>query len=903
LILFKRVKIAQAQRLISLNENNVLFVTSLLRAREIKMAEALRAIGWTVILAYSKTTPFDPEAHFDLAISTETAEEVHELARILSPKVCHVFSGAVDDVVELFCEKKPTPIVIDMNDVFAPSLFDYCEERFEPTKKCLKQADGFCGRDLQLNTIRRLDGWKIPDKKIFFPEYCWNNLEVGTVEKLSDEEVHVVSIGTFCLEKNGQYDSGYLKLAQLLTEQKIHFHIYPHWFYRQARNSSFNWSLRDDFSDFFELQKHTPYLHIHECLPLDELMKELPKYDFGIVSGGSDRLDQTLSILKRPYLDACYSGRISDYLDAHLPVLINSEVKFNCRMMERYGVLLDLDDIFAEGFREKLITAKKDPRMIEKVRQAASALSLTENAHRLGEFYDDVAADSRSVFSSRPGRLEFLLSFVPIIRRGTYRAYELREKYAASASENRRLETQLDETNATFENLERNFAARIENTERKFVHTVSEKTQIQEELKLTNEKLAVKVAECERLEKAEALSRKLQKRDREKYSEVLRQIPLFQSYIDKKSADTDIAGKTPDELSGLLWWPEMRNKVERANGFNGLLRMCGIFEVRSDEFSKYSNAWTALSKKNFDQLVRDGFNNFKQTIATNYFTFLVQQGDPQIEALESLLSDVEIAASRNLALAEPDDPNVDIPDQFSYRYFVHLLWAYAVNLDVSGNLQKVSEPTLGNPFQIHAGKQLISQDLANSVIEYYSMTEVVDFEECKRVLEIGAGYGRDAHAILTLNPDVQYFFVDVPPSLFIAQKYMTMIFPERTAFLVQDFESFDEVREEIEAASLVFLLPHQLEALPDDYVGLTISISNLGEMTKRQISEYSILIDRVTNGFAYNKQWNSSINPFDDQVITMSEYPTKANWREIYMRKCPANPEFFESMHRIGPSK
>lgn len=869
--------------MISNNEKNVLFVTSLLRAREIKMAKALRSIGWTVILVYSKNTPFDPDAYFDLAIATESTDEIHGVAKSLRPRISHVFSGAVDDVVELFCADKPGPVVIDMNDVFAPSLFDYCEERFEPTRKCLEQADAFCARDMQLNTIRRLDGWKLPKKKIFFPEYCWNNDDPIESEEKDNDEVHVVSIGTFCLEKNGQNDSGYLKLARMLTEQKIHLHIYPHWFYRQSKNSSFNWNLKEDFSDFFDLQKGNPYLHIHECLPLDDLMKVLPKYDFGLVSGGSDRLDQWLSILKRPYLDSCYSGRISDYLDARLPVLINSEVRFNCRMMKRYGVLIDLDQIFVDGFRESLLTVKKDPVVRDKVRKAAKALSLKENVQRLSDFYEDVAGEN-VLAAFRPGRLELALSQIPFIRRGTYRSTQLMDHLSESHTKNKMLVDEL--TSVKTEYADELASVRDELT--------SVRTEYADELISVKAEYAKEKSRWEdRYERDVGETKRIN-------SELLQRFPAGEAFARRHQEEVDVAGKTPDELSGLLWWPEARDEIERENGFDGLLRMCGTFQFRASEFSQYSQAWTALSKKNFDQLLRDGFSNFKRTIATNYFTFLVQAGDPQIAALEEILSDMEIDACRNLALAEQDDLDVNIPDQFSYRYFVHLLWLYARKLDVNKNLERVTEPEIGNPYKVHQGRQIISQDLANSMIEYYSMAEVLDFKECNRILEIGAGYGRNAHVVMSLHPQVRYFFVDVPPSLYVAQKYLTMLFPDRPAFPVQDFESFSEVREAIEKASLVFLLPHQLKFMPDDFFDLSISISNLGEMTKLQIAEYASLIGRVTDGFAYNKQWESSINPFDNQVIDMSDYVAQDNWNEIYIRKCANNPEFFESMHKIG---
>jgi putative sugar O-methyltransferase len=1013
----------RANRLISQNSRNVLFVTPLLRAREIKMAAGLRKAGWTVVLLYSQNTPFNAANRFDAVIRAHSDAEMHKIARQLRPALCHVFSGAVDDVVLQFCRDKPSPVVIDMNDVFSPSLFNYCEERFEPTKECLALADGLCARDLQANYTRWLDGNTLPSEKILFPEYCWNLTPDVTGLKKDDGEVRVVSIGTFCLEKQGLYDSGYLKLARLLTAQKIHLHIYPHWFYRTAETSSFNWSLRDDFSDFFDLQNETSYLHIHESLPLDELAAELQQYDFGIVSGGSPELDQTLSILKEPYLECCYSGRISDYLDARLPVLVNPEVRFNYRLMKRYGTLVDLNGVLEDDFKGKLLDLKRDSSLAERVKEAASELSLEANIPRLSAFYNGLIAKFGLV-GYRAGPLEVLTSRIPGIRGASYRAEALMDKYVSlhatnaglpekltqmkhqsgivegqtvvlredlkdQVKENAFLVGELKKRDWQIEKLEKRASDLIvrmrstlqttvsqeDNKSNSFGETVRKSSLADEDLgveavepsnlddvvsdlvRLTEEQTlqlyhlenqchdharrqgvmtgeALRLAELNRNQAQEIDRLLLENQTLSERNATLAQVGVASlleaeegtaidprvSYLRERvetlekdlleaqaaatafRTDLRISGQSADELSGLLGWPEIRDQNERLNGFHGLLNIIDVFAQNADEFSRYSEAWIALSKKNFDQLLRDGFNNFKRTIATNYFTFIVQSGDPQLKALEALLTEKEIEQCRLDAASQADDPDLGIGDQFTYRYFVHLLWTYAKTKDVRRVFQELSEPTLGNPFRIYSQDQLISQDLANSMLEYLSMSEVVDFAGCKKVLEVGGGYGRDAHVILSLNPRLSYFFVDVPPSIFIAQKYIAKLFPDRTVFAVQNFSSFEDVKEEMEKASLVFLLPHQLKMVPEGHFDLTISISNLGEMTKTQISEYTQLIGRKTNGHIYNKQWNSSINPFDDQVIESGEYPVLDGWCEVYRRNCETNPEFFESLHAIEPT-
>jgi putative sugar O-methyltransferase len=839
--------ILRAARMFTAEPKSVLFVTSLLRAREIKMATALRKIGWKVVLIYIRTTPFQPENHFDEAIQASSELEAHIYAKLLGPRLCHVFSGAVDGTIYRFCADKPGPVVIDMNDVFCASLFDYLHERFEPTRECLERADGLCARDLQSKSAERLDGFRLPRHKILFPEYSWRDgpRAPGAAAKGDPGEVHVVSVGTFVLEAQGMYDSGHLRLAEMLTSQRIHFHIYPHWFYLRSRGSVFNRSARRDFVDFYRLARRTPYLHIHKSLPLEELARELPQYDFGIVSGGSEAFGQKLRMLKPEYMRTCYSGRISDYLDARLPVLINREVAFNYWILRRHGIMVDLGGILQPGFREQLLEKKRSGALAQSVERAAQALSLDANIGRLALFYEKVIADSAPDWI-RMGYPYSLFRSLPVIGR-TFRRLEAELLRASQRAAKATVELE---------------GARAELRRRAFRPDA---------LLPSDEKQAA------------AASGARKPRD------------IVQA---KRSLEIERGENWMGELVGLLNWPEIANPVERSSGMPELMEMIRLFGTGSGATSDPSSCWQVLGFKNFNQLLRDGYANFKRTIGSSYFNFLVTSGDPQMLFLETVLGEEERERCARAAEALPDDPNFAWHDQRAYRYFVLMLWSYAVKMDVKGYLGRLEEPREGNPVLVPAGQQLASQDLANSVLEYYSMAEGVDFAGCKRALEIGGGYGRDAFVIMKLNPQVQYTLVDIPPALWISQRYLSSVFPERKVFHVRDFKSYAEVADEMSRAQIVFLLPHQLELMPDRRFDLSMNISSFGEMQQEQIAAYFRTLERVTAGHFYMKQWKVSQNAFDNLSLTEENYPVGRNWTKIYSRQCAVQTAFFEALYR-----
>ena len=96
--------------------------------------------------------------------------------------------------------------------------------------------------------------------------------------------------------------------------------------------------------------------------------------------------------------------------------------------------------------------------------------------------------------------------------------------------------------------------------------------------------------------------------------------------------------------------------------------------------------------------------------------------------------------------------------------------------------------------------------------------------------ELGAGYDRNAHVLLSLLPGVRYVVIDIPPALYVAQRYLPSVFPDRKVFTWRTFESYPEIQSEFEHADLAFLLPSQIEMLPDGLFDLFVNISSLHEM-------------------------------------------------------------------------
>jgi len=97
---------------------------------------------------------------------------------------------------------------------------------------------------------------------------------------------------------------------------------------------------------------------------------------------------------------------------------------------------------------------------------------------------------------------------------------------------------------------------------------------------------------------------------------------------------------------------------------------------------------------------------------------------------------------------------------------------------------RLPEPALGQPLPVTWRGRLISQDLANTALEVAAIGRALAGRKPRSILELGAGYGRTAYALLSLFPEATYTIVDIEPALTISRWYLSELFgADRLRFL------------------------------------------------------------------------------------------------------------------------
>ncbi|MBI3258642.1 MAG: putative sugar O-methyltransferase [Ignavibacteriae bacterium] len=286
------------------------------------------------------------------------------------------------------------------------------------------------------------------------------------------------------------------------------------------------------------------------------------------------------------------------------------------------------------------------------------------------------------------------------------------------------------------------------------------------------------------------------------------------------------------------WWLSYRSNPKIPEQ----LREMEDYFIDSGLLVYSSNFWNDYNKLNIIQLTDYGFDNFKQTVTKNYFT-----------------------------------------------------WAVTIDHPYANNLKKLV-PNLKMLFS--TGKR-VSQDIFNSLLEYLSVIYHCPMNEVSTIIEIGAGSGRTAFCFLSLNPDKKYVIVDFPPALYVSQTYLLDVFKDLKVMSFRPFESFDEIADEYSKANIVFLTPDQLGKIPDHIGDLFLAIDCLHEMKAARVAHYFDEAERLCS-YIYYKCWKDTYVASDNVRHSEDSYPVHPHWKLIFKQPCVIPADFFHAFYKMN---
>jgi len=173
------------------------------------------------------------------------------------------------------------------------------------------------------------------------------------------------------------------------------------------------------------------------------------------------------------------------------------------------------------------------------------------------------------------------------------------------------------------------------------------------------------------------------------------------------------------------------------------------------------------------------------------------------------------------------------PEANGIRYLKTLVYDLATRLgpDDWARLRKIRNRSVGDPLTVRYEGEELCLDYAQAVLELGFIEQRVTLRGA-RVLEIGAGYGRTCHAMLSNHDLAEYCIIDLRNTLHLSRRYLR------------------EVLDDAQFAKLRFVQVEDIdEVLHSAHFDLCINIHSFTEMMPETVQGYLDLIDEKCAAF------------------------------------------------------
>jgi hypothetical protein len=286
------------------------------------------------------------------------------------------FPDIVRDIVK-------TPFIIDFQDVYAcyyglnPDI-RWLKFELPHEKNCLLLSNGIVAHSMESNVaIRKYSKDKPP--AIFFPLYCDNDFFKNNTKQLSEDHIHLVYAGGVAGSHRNKTHYGSIQfhnLIKILSEQKIHFHIYP----SPSIHST-------DKTEYEQIAVNNIYFHFHKSVSQENLAYELNKYHFGILPFFLEDTQQSSE--KYKYATTL---KLFNYIEAGIPIIVSQDLVYQSWIVERYkaGLTITKNDLVR---LKNIVTAIDYQAMVNTMIANRENISLKTHIPRLIQFYKQIAGE------------------------------------------------------------------------------------------------------------------------------------------------------------------------------------------------------------------------------------------------------------------------------------------------------------------------------------------------------------------------------------------------------------------------------------------------------------------------------------------------------------------------------
>lgn len=357
----------------------IMFIKEQAGVRLWKQVKALKSTGrYFLILVTHFYAPCEYQGIFEDIILYRNRRHLIKIVRNFKGYLIHAY-GWPSAIVKLAIEEAKVPVVYDLYD---SKVVTYGKENlpfrfrneFETEKFCFENADGIITKSPEIEYLKKF--FKIKAPTILFQDYCLDELIVNRrTRKISqkDGEFHLVYVGQVSPMSYPKKIAGgtqFLDIARILASQRIHFHIYSSPFHRRS------------YPKYRRFMKATQYFHLHKPMSIRKLPKEIARYDYGLylvdyrnAPAVTDEKQKTGT-----------GNKFASYLEATLPIIVNSDLEYESKRVKRTGIGLVIDMKNIPMIRS-ILQSMDYERLIKKIETTRETFNMAKKIIRLETFY------------------------------------------------------------------------------------------------------------------------------------------------------------------------------------------------------------------------------------------------------------------------------------------------------------------------------------------------------------------------------------------------------------------------------------------------------------------------------------------------------------------------------------
>ena len=161
------------------------------------------------------------------------------------------------------------------------------------------------------------------------------------------------------------------------------------------------------------------------------------------------------------------------------------------------------------------------------------------------------------------------------------------------------------------------------------------------------------------------------------------------------------------------------------------------------------------------------------------------------------------------------------PETNGVRYVKTLIYNLCFSLTAGdwGKLRRIKCRDLGNPISVKFNNSVVCLDYLQALFEMKFISKKLKLND-KKILEIGAGYGRTCHAIIS-NYNIQsYHIVDLENCLNLSKRYLQKVLTRK------------------QFSKITFLSNNEMPEMQNYQFDLSINIDSFAEMDKKVVLNY-----------------------------------------------------------------